>query len=88
MKKILVTKTLKEGDAFLNVLIDGEPDALPVHPGIFRKDLKEGAELIGASLRFRPDSKGRYGLLRYDVVGGELRGERGLAIVLGKGYSK
>ena len=86
--KIQVTKTLKKGDAFLNVSLDGKADKLPVHPDVFRLPLKEGVELSEASLRFRPDANGRYGLRYYDVVGGELRGARGLAIVLGKGYSK
>ena len=88
MKKILVTQDYKKGDAFLNVLIDGEPDTLPVHPGIYRNGLKEGAELIEASLRFDPDDNGRYGLIHYSVVGETLRGARGLAIVRGKRYSK
>lgn len=85
--KIQVTKTLKKGDAFLSVSLDGKADKLPVHPDIFRLPLKEGVELSEASLHFVADDKGRYGLRHYDVVG-ELRGARGLARVLGKGDSK
>lgn len=85
--KIQVTKTLRKGDAFLSVSLDGKAAKLPVHPDVFRLPLREGAELSEASLHFVDDGKGHLGLRHYDVVG-EARGARGLALALGKGDSK
>lgn len=84
--KIVVTRSLRKGDAFLKVTLDGKPAELPVHPDAFRLPLKEGVELSEPSLHFVEDAEGRLGLRHYDVVG-EARGARGLALALSKGGS-